>query len=254
MVVFRETYYIYLRNLKTWLSQPAAVIAPVMTAAFMFLLFAAPLSGLTELQGFPSDDYEAFLTAMIIVMTVVFSGTDAAMALLTDMLSGYFDKLLLAPINRFSILMGALLVAGTRAFTQVAVIVVIALVLGVSFAGGWIGILVVIIASTVFGIAFASLGIIIAVKTKSVQVTQTSWVFFMPLAFMTTAFMPKDLLTGWFKIAIALNPVDYVLRGIRAIVIQGWEWETILPGLWVLIALTVSLLAVATWLYRRATA
>ena len=34
---------------------------------------------------------------MIIVMTVVFNGADVAFALLTDMLSGYFDKLLLAP-------------------------------------------------------------------------------------------------------------------------------------------------------------
>ena len=254
MAVLRETYYIYRRNLKVWLTQPMAVIAPILSSAFIFLFFGAPLAGVTGLEGFPSDDYEAFLTGMIIVMTMVFSGGDVAMALLTDILSGYFEKLLLAPINRFSILMGLLLVAGTRALAQVLVIVLIATALGVSFHGGALGIVAVVIAATALGIAMSCLGLMIALKTKSPQVTMNSWLLFMPLAFLTTAFMPRDLLTGWFKIAVVINPVDYIMAGIRIIIIQGWEWETILPGLWALVGTTVALTTLATWFYRRATA
>ena len=254
MTIARETYFIYLRNLKTWLAQPAAVIATVLMSAFMFLLFGAPLGGMTQIPGFPSDDYEAYLTAMVIIMAVVFNGSDVAFALLTDMLSGYFDKLLLAPVNRFSILMGTLLVSGTRALVQVVVIVALAFALGVSFKGGLLGVLVIIVAATVFGIATACLGLIIALRTKSVQVTQNSWLLFMPLAFLTTAFMPKDLLSGWFKVAVTLNPVDYVLVGVRTIITEGWIWESILPGLWVLIATTAIMLTAATWAYARATA
>ena len=191
---------------------------------------------------------------MILVMTMVFSGGDVAMALLTDILSGYFEKLLLAPINRFSILMGMLLVAGTRALSQVVVIVLIATALGVTFKGGLVGILVVIIAAVVFGIAMACLGLIIALKTRSAQVTMNSWLLFMPLAFLTTAFMPREFLTGWFKIAVTINPVDYIMAAIRIIIIEGWEWETILPGRWALVASTVVMMTIATWFYRRATA
>jgi ABC-2 type transport system permease protein len=254
MTIARETYFIYLRNLKAWLAQPAAVIATVLMSAFMFLFFGAPLGGMTQIPGFPSNDYEAYLTSMIIIMAVVFNGSDVAFALLTDMLSGYFDKLLLAPVNRFSILMGTLLVSGTRALTQVVVIIAVASALGVSFKGGLLGVLVVIVAATVFGIATACLGLIIALRTKSVQVTQNSWLLFMPLAFMTTAFMPKELLSGWFKVAVTLNPVDYVMVGVRTIIIEGWVWESILPGLWVLLATTAIMLTAATWSYRRATA
>ena len=254
MTIARETYFIYLRNLKTWIAQPAAVIATVLMSAFMFLFFGAPLGGMTQIPGFPAGDYEAYLTAMIIIMAVVFNGSDVAFALLTDMLSGYFDKLLLAPVNRFSILMGTLLVSGTRALAQVVVIVTLAFALGVSFKGGLLGVLVVIVAATVFGIATACLGLIIALRTKSVQVTQNSWLLFMPLAFVTTAFMPKDLLSGWFKVAVALNPVDYIMVGVRTIIIEGWIWESILPGRWVLLATTVIMLTAATWSYRRATA
>ncbi|MBI2872105.1 MAG: ABC transporter permease [Chloroflexi bacterium] len=254
MGLARETYYIYLRDLKTWLAQPAAVVSTVLSSAFVFLFFGSPLKSVVTLPGFPADDYQAYLTGMVIVMTVVFSGADAAMAMLTDILSGYFDKLLLAPINRFSVLLGSLLTAGTRALIQVVIIVLMATALGVSFKGGVIGALVVIVAAAIFGIAWACLGLAIALKTKSAQVTQSSWLLFMPLAFLTTGFMPKELLTGWFKVAVTINPVDYVMSGIRAIIIQGWAWGAILPGLWALVATTVSMTAIATWLYRRATA
>ena len=89
---------------------------------------------------------------------------------------------------------------------------------------------------------------------KNAQVTQSAWLLFMPLAFLTTAFMPKELLSGWFKIAVTLNPVDYVMVGLRVIIIEGWDWGTILPGLWVLMGLTVGLVAITTWFYERATA
>ena len=65
--------------------------------------------------------------------------------------------------------------------------------------------------------------------------------------------MPKEFLSGWFKVGVTINPVNYVLEGIRALVIEGWEWDTILMGLWALIGLSVVLIGGATWLFRRAT-
>jgi ABC-2 type transport system permease protein len=254
MPMFRQTYYIYRRNLRTWTAQPMAVVSSVLSSVFVFLFFGAPLEGVSGLQGFPTGDYEAYLTGMVLIMAVIFSGADMAMAMLTDILSGYFDKLLLAPINRSSILLASLLMAGTRALVQVVIIVLMALALGVSFETGVLGGVTVVVLSTIFGVAWGCLGLIIALKTKSAQVTQSSWLLFMPIAFLTSAFMPKEMLTGWFKIAVMINPVEYVLAGVRTIIIQGWEWETILPGLWVLVAMTLGLIGVATWFYRRVTA
>lgn len=254
MMLLKETYYIYLRNLKIWMTQPAAVIPPLFISVFLFMVFGASFGNVTSLPGFPTGDYEAFVTSMILVQAVVFSGADAGFAMLTDMLSGYFDKLLLAPINRFSILAGSLLLAGTRALVQAVTIVLLAIALGVSFQGGILGAVAVTVLATIFGIAWACLGLIIALQTKSVQATQSSFVLFFPFIFLSSAFMPKEFLSGWFKIAVTINPVNYVLEGMRVIVIQGWEWQAILPGVGVLVAMTVGLTATATWLYRRVTA
>ncbi len=254
MSILMQTWVIYARNFKTWVTQPALVVPSIIFPAFFFLLFAAPLAGVTNLPAFPTSDYEAYMTGTILVMSVVFSGADAAMAILADILSGYFDKLLLAPINRFAILLSSLLMAGTRALFQVVIILAIALALGVDFRGGVGGILFVALMATVLGMAWACVGVMIAIKTKSAQVTQTSWLLFMPVAFLTTAYMPKDFLSGWFKWAVTINPVDYILKSIRTVIITGWEWNTIAPGLWVLVGMSALMLGVATWMYRRETA
>lgn len=253
MQLIAHSYYIYRRNLRAWLSQPIGVVAPLAQAAFMYLLLAAPLSQVTQLAGFPSDDYYAFVTSMVIVMTVVFSGIDAAAALLTDMTSGYFDKLLLSPVNRFAVLVGALLVTATRAFAQVAIIVVISFAFGVDYATGFVGVLAVIAAGTTLGLAIGCVGLVVALMTKSIQLTQSLFILFMPIAFVTSAFMPRDLMTGWFKTAVALNPVEYILVGIRTLVITGWESSPLLSAAWMLAGLTSFLLVFATWAFRRAT-
>jgi ABC-2 type transport system permease protein len=170
------------------------------------------------------------------------------------MVSGYFDKLLLAPIHRLSVLLGALLMAATRALLQGVVVILIALGLGVDFQTGVVGIIALLIASAIFGLAWSCLGIIIALKSRSAQATQASFTLFFPFIFLTTAFTPKELISGWFEVAATINPVTYVMDGMRAMVITGWDWSEILTGLWVLLGLTVLLVGAATWLYRRQTA
>ena len=253
MDLVRQTYYIYLRNLKIWVRLPAAFFPPLIITAFLYLVFVGSFKEVIRLPGFPADDYASFLTAMILVQAVVFSGGDAGFSMLTDIMSGYFDKLLLAPINRFSILLGSLLLAGTRAILQAALIVLLALALGVTFKTGPLGIVTVIFITGFFGIIWACLGLIIALQTKSAQATQASFVLFFPFIFVTTAFMPMEYLSGWFRLGVVVNPVNYVLEGIRALVIVGWEWDTIVVGLWALAGMATVLIASATWLYRRAT-
>ena len=252
--ILSETFFIYRRNLKTWLGVPANVISPLFISGLLFILFGAMFERTISLGGFGTDDYQAFLVAWIIVQVVVFSGTDSGFALLMDIMSGYFDKLLLAPINRFSILFGTLMVSGTRALMQSLVVVFLALVLGVDFQAGVLGILAMLALAVIFGLVWSCIGIMIALKTKNAQATQTAGLLFFPFIFLTTAFMPEDQLTGWFKVAVKLNPVTYVMEAMRAIVLEGWEWGTILTGVWVAAGMLAVLLAATTWMYRRQTA
>ena len=54
MLILRESSYIYVRNLKTWLAQPTMIVAAVLSSAVMYLFFGEPLRGITGLPGFPA--------------------------------------------------------------------------------------------------------------------------------------------------------------------------------------------------------
>lgn len=254
MQLFTQGYRIFDRNFRIWVTNPSAVLPNLVINILFFIIFGAAFSSVTQLPGFGGDDYYAFYLPMILVQAVVFTSGDSGFALLTDMLSGYFDKLLLAPINRFSILLGSILTTAARMLLMTLVILALAFAYGVSFETGPAGMLLAIVVCIFFGIAWSMLGIMIAIRTKSVQATQSSFVVFFPFLFLTSGFLPKELLTGWFKAAVNLNPVNYVLEALRALVITGWDWDVIGPGMGVLIISTALLTGVTTWLYRRATA
>ena len=44
------------------------------------------------------------------------------------------------------------------------------------------------------------------------------------------------------------------MEAMRAMTIDGWDWPTILTGVWVAGAMLVALLAATTWMYKRQTA
>ena len=218
------------------------------------VVFVAAFDNVSMLPGFPTESYVTYLMPMIIVQAMIFSGIDAGFNLLTDDLSGYLNKLLLAPIYRISILLGVLLVSATRGAIQGVTIIIVGIIMGASPESGILGLLAIMLLGTIFGVAWSCLGLIIAIRTRSVQVTQSMFIFFVPAVFVTTAFMPKELMADWFQIAVSVNPVNYVLEAIRAIVIVGWVWSDILPGLAILLVMTAAALTATTILYRRATA
>ena len=66
--------------------------------------------------------------------------------------------------------------------------------------------------------------------------------------------MPEDQSSSRFKVAVKINPVTYVMESMRAMTLEGWDWPTILTGVWVALLMMTVLLAATTWMYRRQTA
>ncbi|MEA2354051.1 MAG: type transport system permease protein, partial [Solirubrobacteraceae bacterium] len=46
-----------------------------------------------------------------------------------------------------------------------------------------------------------------------------------PLLFLTPNFVPFDRLTPVMETLARLNPVSYVIDGLRSLVIEGWSWD-----------------------------
>jgi ABC-2 type transport system permease protein len=56
---------------------------------------------------------------------------------------------------------------------------------------------------------------------------------------MTSSYVPRTQLTGWLSSIAAWNPVTYILEGLRSLVTQGWQWETLAKALLAIAAVGV---------------
>lgn len=223
----RATLHLGAREIRIVMRMPANFIPGLFIPAFFYFVMVGSLSELAGQSGLAN--YRAFQLPLSILFAVT-SGS-AGLNMVTDIETGYFDKLLLTPAHRLAILVGAMGADFLRVFLQGVFVTGLALVAGLEFATGVTGALVMVVIASLWGMAFEALGFAIALKTGNSQATQSSWAIFMPFVFLTTAFAPMEALSGWLRTAARFNPMTYLLRGLRALSMTGWDWSEIGIGL-----------------------
>lgn len=198
---------------------PEAVIPALIIATFFYAVNIGSLQALTEAQA-PGFDFKAFQLATAIVFAV--TGVSRASSLVIDIRDGYFDRLLLTPVRRTALLVGLMAADALLVLCLASLVTVMAFVVGVRFEAGLLGVLVFLGLSALWGLAFTGFPYAIALKTGSPAAVNSSFLLFFPFAFLTTALVPKEALTGWLGTVATWNPMTYLLGGLRSLIIEGW--------------------------------
>ncbi len=171
----------------------------------------------------------------------------SGLALVTEIDLGYFDKLLVAPIRRSSLIFGRLAADLVRGIATSVLVLLVGIALGAHVRSGVLGAVVIVVLSALFGVAYAGFGILIALRTRNVQATQSSFILFFPLLFLTPNFVPFDRLSSLMDTLAHINPISYVIVGVRSLVIDGWVAGQLLVCLGVILAMTVLLTGMSLW-------
>ncbi|MCY3952611.1 MAG: hypothetical protein OXG69_08695, partial [bacterium] len=121
------------------LPRDMAAILPALIVPIFF--YAVTIGALQEVSVFADIglEYKAFQLPLALVMTV--TGVSRAHSLVLDVQGGYFDRLLLTPVNRWALLLG-MFVADTIVLLFLSLpVLALGLGLGVRFATGAAGII-----------------------------------------------------------------------------------------------------------------
>jgi ABC-2 type transport system permease protein len=172
--------------------------------------------------------YGAFQLPASLLLAASF-GT-AALFLVEEIEGGYFDKLRAAPVPRAAIVFGRLIAEFVKATGIAVAIVLLALVFGISIASGVFGFILLVLLTASWAVVFAGFMQLIALKTRSAAATNSGGLIFFPLLFLTPNFVPRDLLTRPMEIAATINPVTYVMEGMRSLILVDFDWTAILRG------------------------
>ncbi len=216
-----------LRALRALPREPEVLIPSLIIPLFFFAVNLGALEDFAQ-RGIPGLDYRAFQLPTAIVFAV--TGVSRAQALVTDIQSGYFDRLLMTPMRRLALLLG-LMVADLALVVALSVpVLVLGFLVGVRFETGILGILVFLLMTGFWGLAFTGFPYSIALKTGSPGAVGASFILFVPFAFLTTSTLPKEALTGWLAAIATWNPMTYLLAALRSLLYGGWQPRPLLEG------------------------
>jgi ABC-2 type transport system permease protein len=214
-----ETLLLARRAVREVWRLPAATIPALFIPVFFLVVNLGQVNKI-----FPSSTpflhgqhYVAFQIPVSLVFAV--SSATSGLAMVTDIDIGYLDKLLAAPIRRTALIWGRLAADLVRGVSVSILVLIVGVLFGARVKSGIVGIVLLVVLTALWGVAYAGIAMVIALKTKNVQTTNASFIIFFPLLFLTPNFVPLHLLAAPLRAVARVNPVTYVITGLRDLVL-----------------------------------
>ena len=185
-------------------------IQPVM----FVLMFAYVFGGAIAIPG--GGNYHEYLIGGMLGMGLAQTAPGTAVAVVSDMSTGLIDRFRSLPMSR-----AAVLTARTIAdlLTQVIGAAVVA---GVGLAIGWrvhtgpVDVIEAFALALLFGYAFTWAGVCLGMVLRSPEAAQQSgFVIFLPLTFISSAFVPTQGMPGWLQPVAEWNPMSSLAAACR---------------------------------------
>ena len=214
------------RSLRTLRREPEAMAPALIIPVFFFVVNVGALESFVERS--PGIDYRAFQIPVAIIFAV--TGISRASVLVTDIQSGYLDRMLVTPVRRSTLLLGMMVADVALAVGLSLVVIAMGFAAGVRFATGLAGLAVLLAFAVAWSLAFTGFPYTVALRTGNPAAVNSAFLIFFPFAFLTPAYLPRELMTGWMSTVSGWNPVTYLLEGMRSLLSEGWNAAAIGKG------------------------
>jgi ABC-2 type transport system permease protein len=215
------------------------------------LAFVKPYKVQTE--GVVSGDtsYFNFIAPGLMAMTVMMSVmTGLPVAISQEKEIGTLDGMMVAPINRLSIILGKTLGQTARGLIQGVLILVLSVGLfGVVIQGS----IVLVFGLLLLGVfSFVGLGIVITSVAKDQETAQMMMMTLMfPMMFLSGVFFPIQQMPWYMQAISRMLPLTYASQALRKVMVLGAAIPAISTELTVLIVFGVVMTAIAVPVFRR---
>lgn len=224
------------------------IITTTVTPIAMMLLFVYVFGGAIRTE---TDSYVNYLLPGILLITVASGISYTAFRLFLDVQSGIFERFRSLPIARSSVLWAHVLTSLVANLVSLAVVVVVALLMGFRTAASplaWLAITGILL---LFTLALTWLAVIPGLTATSVDGASGFSYPLILLPFISSAFVPTDTMPGPVRAFADHQPVTPIVNTIRDLFAQ----HPVGTDVWVALSWCLGLLLVAYVLamstYRR---
>ena len=229
---------------------PGAAIPGVIAPTIFIIGITSVFGQADRLTGFGDVDFRTFLVPVGFLQAAGFTGAATGVNLARDIEQGWFDRLLLCPAPRLTVLTGVVASATLRCLLPVSFLFVVAMAIGVNFPG-IDGLLVALLLVMGLASALACFAVTLALRLRTQQAAPLMQMGSFVGVLFTPAYAPKELLAGWLEVLATLNPVTLVLTGVRQGFVGEVTWSATWPAVLALVGLVVVFGALAARGLRR---
>jgi ABC-2 type transport system permease protein len=239
------------RSVVRTLRQPANVVGPLLFPMMLLAVNAGGLDSAVQLPGFPAGSFLAFALAVPFIQGALFATMNAGTDLARDVQTGFLNRLALSPVRSVALLAGQLGGVVVMGFAQAVFYLSVGLAVGVRLESGVLGAIVLLVLSTLIALAFGALGAFAALRTGSGEAVQGLFPVLFVFLFISSMNLPRNLIEiNWFRTAATLNPVSYLIEGVRSLIIVGWDAQALALAFGFALAIGIVGLTAASWALR----
>lgn len=207
---------------------PSAFIPSLVMPVFQLIAFSGTFGAAVRMLKIDPMNWYMPLNA---IQGASFGALGISFGLLNDMETGFFDRILLAPVRRSVIVFGSYAAAVTRSVVPVAFVVIVSYVGGLTSPGGPLSLLMVLVASLMVSVSACGLALGLTFRMRNLgaaTITQFG-IFF--VIFLSTSQVPMSQMSGWLKTCARFNPMTNVLRFARQGFLGDITWDQTWGGL-----------------------
>ncbi len=219
-----DIWNVLVRELQPVLRQPASVLF-AMVQPLVFLGLFAPL-----LPESPDGSALQWFVPGIVAMTALMSASFTGANLSEEIISGSFERLLVSPVRRSSLMIGKALREMVPLVLQTVIIVAVVTPFAFDLHPG--GVLLGIVVLVPFSVGLGALSLALAIAAK-----EQAWIFWtvqqtviFPLLLLAGVLLPLDGAPGWLQTASDLNPLKYLVDAERTLFAGSYPVDTIASG------------------------
>ena len=219
------------RSLNEILRVPTGALPGVLAPTIFMLGLSAVFAKASSLPGFGHvENFRTFIVPVGLLQGAGFTGAATGVNLARDIEAGWFDRLLVAPIPRPTLLGGIVLSASLRALLPATFLLVVAFALGVHWPGV-LGLAIAYALLMALAAAMACFAVAVALRFRTQQAAPLMQMGNFVLTLFTTSYAPHALLAGWLQVVSDANPVTRVLAGTRQGFLGAVTWADTWPAL-----------------------
>lgn len=188
-------------------------LALLLVNPLLFLLVLG--TGLdTMLGGTAGGDYRTYLFPGVLLMAVQLPALNAGVSIVRDREAGFLRGMLVAPVGRGTILVGACLGGATAATVQGGLLLACAGLAGLPYRPVVLALLLAEVALIAFTMTVLSAFVAVLVRRMETFQMMLS-LGMMPLFFLSGALFTVDGLPGWLSMLTLANPLSYAVDALR---------------------------------------